>query len=419
MTRPHPALALSDRIAGLLADPASVPSAWTSRPQWAQSLAQGAPGIALLHIERAATGRGPWEYADAWLKAAAAVPATTGADSYLYYGAPALTHALSCAAQARPGSYQRALERLDQAVAADALQRCEWAQARIERGALPELAEFDTIRGLAGIGSLLLRRDLDGGPLRKVLTALVHLTDDVKHNGQVLPGWWTLSGPSGRPEARMPGGHANNGLAHGITGPLALLALAMLHGVEVDGQRSAIVNILAWLERWRDRDAWPYWITAAHLTGPGRRPLAPQRPSWCYGTAGVARAQQLAALALGDQRLRHDAESTLATALLDPRALAATTDVSACHGYAGLAHIAHRAAADATPAGAARLHSATVLLLDTTHPPRTDPDEQARALLATTGPDFLEGAAGTALALLAPATGSPPATRWDACLLTA
>ncbi|MFJ7910199.1 hypothetical protein [Kitasatospora sp. NPDC096204] len=53
MNTPHPALRLSNRIAEVLADPATVPATWSSRPQWAQSLAHGAPGIALLHIERA------------------------------------------------------------------------------------------------------------------------------------------------------------------------------------------------------------------------------------------------------------------------------------------------------------------------------------------------------------------------------
>ncbi|MFF2075426.1 lanthionine synthetase C family protein [Kitasatospora sp. NPDC058162] len=415
----HPALHLSDRIADLLADPNRVPESWASRPQWRQSLATGAPGVALLHIERAAAGRGPWERARAWLEVAADNQVTSGPDSHLYYGAPALAHVLGCAAQARPGSYRRALDHLGQAVAADAQRRCEAALARIDAAELPALAEFDTIRGLAGIGSVLLHRAPRGEAIRTVLTYLVRLTDDVKHHGRVLPGWWTPSGPSGEPDDRFPDGHANNGLAHGIAGPLALLALALHYGVEVDGQRSAIATILARLERWRERHAWPYWITPAHLTGAVRGPLAPQRPSWCYGTAGIARAQQLAALALGDQRLRHDAEDALATALLDPPSLAATTDLSACHGYAGLAHIAHRAAADALPRTAARLRSAAALLLDTAHPPRTDPDAQARRLLAQTGPAFLDGAAGTALALLAPATHAAPATRWDACLLTA
>ncbi|WP_406116017.1 lanthionine synthetase C family protein [Kitasatospora purpeofusca] len=414
----HPALRLSDRIAELLTAPAAAPVAWSSRPQWRQSLAHGAPGIALLHIERAATGRGPWEPVRSWLSMAVGAPVTSGADSYLYYGAPALAHALTCAAEARPASYRRALDHLDEVVAADAVRRCEQADARVERGDLPLLAEFDTIRGLAGIGSVLLRRAPGGERIRRVLACLVRLTEDIKHDGEVRPGWWTLDGPSGERDVRFPGGHANSGLAHGIAGPLALLALALRRGVEVDGQRKAIRTILAWLEHWRDGHAWPYWITSAHLTGPDRRPLAPQRPSWCYGTAGIARAQQLAALALGDPRLRNDAESALAAALVDPQALAATTDLSACHGYAGLAHIAHRAAAEASPRNSGRLRSAAALLLDATHPPHADPDEQARRLLATAGPAFLEGAAGTALALLAPATGSTPATRWDACLLT-
>ncbi|MEU8927552.1 lanthionine synthetase C family protein [Kitasatospora sp. NPDC048545] len=395
-----------------------MPATWSSRPQWRQSLAHGAPGIALLHIERAAAGRGPWEPVRAWLSVAAGVSVTSGADSYLYYGAPALAHALTCAVQARPGSYQRGLDHLDQVVAADAVRRCEQAEARTERGDLPRLAEFDTIRGLAGIGSVLLRRAPDGEAIRRVVACLVRLTGNVKHEGEVLPGWWTLTGPSGERDERFPGGHANTGLAHGIAGPLALLALSLRRDIEVDGQRDAIRTVLAWLERWRDNHAWPYWITPAHLTGLDRRPLPPQRPSWCYGTAGIARAQQLAALALDDPHLRHDAESGLATALVDPKALAATTDLSACHGYAGLAHIAHRAAADASPLNAGRLRSAATLLLDTTHPPHADPDEQARHLLVSAGPAFLEGAAGTALALLAPATGTDPATHWDACLLT-
>ncbi|GHF76991.1 hypothetical protein GCM10018790_63830 [Kitasatospora xanthocidica] len=415
---PHPALRLSDRIAELLAAPDDAPTGWASRPQWRQSLATGAPGIALLHIERAATGRGPWEPARAWLEVATGAQVTSGPESHLYYGAPALTHVLGCAAQALPGSYKRALDQLDQVVTADALARCEAAFARIDGGDLPTLAEFDTIRGLAGLGSVLLRRAPRGNAIRAVLTYVVRLTEDVKRGGELLPGWWTASGPSGKPDDRFPAGHANNGLAHGIAGPLALLALALRHGVEVDGQRSAIGTILAWLERWRDHHAWPYWITPVHLPLGAREPLAPQRPSWCYGTAGIARAQQLAALALGDQRLRHNAEDALSAALLDPPSLAATTDLSACHGFAGLAHIAHRAAADASPRLAARLRSAAALLLDTAHPPRTDPGSQARQLLTSAGPGFLEGAAGTALALLAPATGAAPATRWDACLLT-
>ncbi|MFJ4676960.1 lanthionine synthetase LanC family protein [Kitasatospora sp. NPDC088783] len=418
MNAPHPALHLSDRIADLLTDPADLPDAWTTHPSWRQSLAHGIPGIALLHVERAASGRGRWEIAARWLSIAATAPVTSGPDSYLYYGAPALTHALACANQARPGTYRTALTHLDRAVEDDTLHRCAQARARLARGDLPALTEFDTIRGLAGLGSLLLRREPGGRALPEVLACLVNLTKDVKDDGNLLPGWWTADGPSGKPDPRFPGGHGNNGLAHGIAGPLALLSLALLHDVEVDGQREAIRTVLDHLERLRSGHTWPYWTTRSHLADTRHRPSA-QRPSWCYGTAGVARAQQLAALALDDPLLRRAAEAALAAALSDTAALAATTDLSACHGFAGLAHIAHRAAADADPPGVARLRAATALLLDTAHPPRTDPDRQARHLLDTAGPALLEGAAGTALALLAPATATTPATGWDACLLTA
>ncbi len=300
-------------------------------------------------------------------------------------------------------------------MADDALRRCAQARARLARGDLPALAEFDTIRGLAGLGSLLLRREPDGRALREVLAHLVRLTERVKHDGDLLPGWWTADGPSGKPDPRFPGGHGNNGLAHGIAGPLALLSLALLQGTEVAGQREAIRTVLTHLESLRSGHDWPYWTTRDH-SGGWRTPSA-QRPSWCYGTAGVARAQQLAALALDNPQARHEAEHTLAAALTDTAALAATTDLSACHGFAGLAHIAHRAAADADPPDAARLRAATTLLLDTAHPPHADPDRQARRLLDEAGPALLEGAAGTALALLAPAAGTAPATDWDACLL--
>jgi lantibiotic biosynthesis protein len=66
-------------------------------------------------------------------------PVTAGADSHLFYGAPALAHALACAAALRPGSCMRALDALDQAIAADALARVAQAHARIEGGRLPAL----------------------------------------------------------------------------------------------------------------------------------------------------------------------------------------------------------------------------------------------------------------------------------------
>lgn len=50
------------------------------------------------------------------------------------------------------------------------------------------MAEFDGIRGLAGIGAHLLRRAPHEDLLRSVLAYLVRLTDPVTDDGELLPG---------------------------------------------------------------------------------------------------------------------------------------------------------------------------------------------------------------------------------------
>ncbi|SBW22519.1 hypothetical protein FDG2_2763 [Candidatus Protofrankia californiensis] len=413
------ARALATAIADRLASPSDARDLGLARGWWPQSLAHGAAGVALLHIERARAGLAPWQRAHDWLTTAAHGQISAGEGSHLHYGAPALAFALHGAAD-QPGRYVRALDILDPHIAATTRRRIERAHTRMGRGDLPALAEFDAIRGLTGIGAYLLRRDRHADLIRAVLSYLVWLTEPVTDGGEVLPGWWTGLGPAGRPSVDFPGGHANSGVAHGIAGPLTLLATAMRRNVTVAGQADAIGRICAWLDQWRQNgDAgpwWPYWVTRAQLRD-GRPSLpGPSRPSWCYGTAGLARAQQLAGLAIGDTARQHMAESALASALTDPGQLAATTDLSLCHGYAGLLHITGRAATDAiTPALAGCLPR----LLDAIVPNSAYTDQLAASLLPSPTDDFglLEGAAGIALALHTAGTGTPPASGWDSCLL--
>ncbi|MGW7007302.1 lanthionine synthetase C family protein [Streptomyces sp. NPDC054933] len=421
----HLALALVDAVADQLAGPHRAPLGSRAATAHRQSLAHGLPGIALLHIERAAAGLGPWQRAHDWLAAACRQPFTSGPDSHPFYGAPAFAHALACAADHMPGSYQRALGTLDQQMAADVRRRLGAAHRRIDAGLLPALAEFDAIRGLTGYGAYLLRRNPASTAAPAVLDYCVRLTEPITHNGEALPGWWTQTGPSGRPDDRFPGGHANSGMAHGIGGVLALLALASRYGTRVDGHHKAMRTILAWLDRWQEETgrgpAWPYWVTRDELRTGRLAPSSPRRPSWCYGTTGLARAQQLAALALGDTSRQLEAENALIAALNDPAQLKATTDTALCHGLAGLAHIAARAADDADRSTAGQLRAVILALLTAVHPPGTDPAHTTTALLEDEerSPGLLDGAAGIALALLAPSTAEPPQSAWDACLLIA
>ncbi|KAF3470056.1 lanthionine synthetase C family protein [Streptomyces sp. Tu 3180] len=408
----------ADTIAGRLAAPRDIRGLHHRQGWWPQSLAHGAVGVALLHIERARTEQGPWQRAHDWLACAAAEPAVGGADSHLHYGAPALAFALHAAAD-RPGRYVRALNTLDRCVTAAIRDRLVGAHTRMDRGEMPALAEFDAIRGLSGMGALLLHRDVHTDVLRQILTYLVRLTEPVKHDGEFLPGWWSHLAPSGATSPDYLEGHANNGVAHGIGGPLAVLSLAACRGVTVEGHLDAMTRILAWLDHWQQEGPagpwWPYWITREQLRS-GTPGSGPSRPSWCYGTAGLARAQQLAALALNNPARQRISEGALLRAMTNPGQLGATVDLSLCHGFAGLAHITQLVAADATTPG---LTECLPRLLA----PITDiaPGTLADSLIdPPEGGDIglLEGAAGTALALHSFHTGAPSASGWDTCFLT-
>ncbi|OLT25402.1 hypothetical protein BJF83_22860 [Nocardiopsis sp. CNR-923] len=87
MNIPDTAVAVARAVADRLATPEQ--GRQLSRNQWSpQSLAQGAAGIALLHIERARTGHGSWEPVHQWLKAAVADGVQATPDTHLYLGCP-------------------------------------------------------------------------------------------------------------------------------------------------------------------------------------------------------------------------------------------------------------------------------------------------------------------------------------------
>jgi hypothetical protein len=352
-----------------------------------QSLAEGIAGIALAHLEA-----GRWPAAYAALQQAAAGGVSVADSASLYYGAPALAFVL--ASSDRP-----ALARARAVATAGTVvltrRRLKAGHRRIDQGRQPAYAEYDLIRGLTGLG-VALRRVAEADLLREVLTYLVRLTEPIGE----LPGWWCHHGAD-RTRSGSVGGHSNHGIAHGITGPLALLALTLNDGVTVDGHVPAITRICQWLDTWQRETSngpwWPQTVTLDDLRRGDPSQEGPRRPSWCYGCPGIARAQQLAGRALGDTARQHLAELAFTACVTDPAQTSQLTDRSLCHGTAGLLTTARRIAADAITAvplaPARRLHQ--------------------RATAAADEPaGFLDGAAGAALAAAGTST-----TSWDACLL--
>jgi hypothetical protein len=289
--------------------------------------------------------------------------------------------------------------------------RLDAAHARIDRGLRPALAEFDLLRGLAGLGALYLYRHPDHELARAVLSYLVRITEPLPTPTDGLPGWWTDHGPTDQPCPDFPGGHGNFGMAHGISGVLAALACGLRRGVIVPGHDAAIGRICAWLDSWQqDHPAGPWWprTVAVDEARSGRiQQPGPGQPSWCYGTPGIAAAMHRAALATGGTARQRLAEAALVGCLTDPAQLHQLTGSGLCHGLAGLLQVTWRMARDARiPDIPAALPLLTARLL-----------QQHRACPENS--TLLEGRTGDALALHTAATDTEPRTRWDACLLLA
>ncbi|WP_291410165.1 lanthionine synthetase C family protein [Actinophytocola sp.] len=331
MTATDDAAQLAETLAAKLATPTHDTDDKTGREQ---SLAQGAAGVALLHIERALAGVGSWSTAHAWVSTATARGISAADDTSLYLGAPALSFILHAAEADHVRRYDRALSTVDSGVAALAHRRVDAAVARAQCGEATTFVEYDLFSGLAGIGQLLLRHAPGTDALGRILDYLVRLTTP---RADGLPGWWVSRDPDST--LPTPGGHANHGVAHGISGVLALLGTALRHGVTVDGHRDAIATISTHLDAWRHDEEpgswWPEWITRGEQRTGRSRQRGPFRPSWCYGTPGIARAQQIAAIATGDAARQRMAEHAIAACLFDAGQLSGITDHGLCHAGPG------------------------------------------------------------------------------------
>jgi hypothetical protein len=375
----------------------------TARRAPAQSLARGTAGTALLAIEQAMTGTGTWAGAHAAITAAAAEPVDAGPGAALYAGAPALALVLHAARADGHPRYEAAISELDGHVLRAARLRLAAAQESQQRGEL-SFRDFDVFYGLAGIGALLARTSPPSKVLAGVLRYLAGLARPRLLDGTQVPGWLVAHDPD--PLMPTPGGHVNLGMAHGAAGILAALALAARRGIIVRGQLEAIGYLRDFFGRWRqdspDGPWWPQWLTRDDLRAGTPAQPGPGRPSWCYGTAGIARALQLAAITTSDAQGQAAAEEALA-ACLAPAQLARLAKPGLCHGAGGLYVTALRAAQDAlTPAIAERLPLAAAVL---------------DGLPRCGEPGLLTGDAGTRLALEAARSGTPPRSGWDGCLL--
>ncbi|MCF3119044.1 lanthionine synthetase C family protein [Streptomyces arenae] len=453
---PDPAAieAAVERVARTLADPQHV-SRCIERPEEFPGAArpdslENHAGAALLLAELAGHDR-------AWLRPAhahitvAAQALTRGTTSAGLHLGPAAVLAAVQACAPYGGHYPRLRHRLVAHVADEQRQRVAVERASAAREGGVRWAMYDAIVGLSGTGRLLLTAVLEGSDeerepaepaLRETLALLTELSRPVTVRGREVPGWWVPSHllVMERDRDRYPLGEFNVGLAHGISGPLALLALCAEHGVTVPGQGGALHRIGEWLvRRARVDSAGPYWparIAFEEETGgsgggaagdseratadphPTRVPPTPEvpQPSWCYGTPGIACALHRAGLVTGTPAWQHLAREALHALPRRDHTPDPLPSPIVCHGRAGLLQVAWRlgrTTGDVDLLGQADAAGARVLELadaDATFgfPPAQHPV-----------PGILQGAAGVAAALLSLVTNGrgDHSPHWDRILL--
>ncbi|MET9859480.1 lanthionine synthetase C family protein [Streptomyces smyrnaeus] len=393
-------------------------------PLWQDlALSSGHPGVSLAFTGRGTPGPEDAARAHAYLvRAMRATAATAHAPGGIYTGAGAVAFAVLVAHRAT-GGYRSALGRLDE------------HQRRLVHRALPEVrdtpattnGEFEVVRGMSGVGRYLLaRREQCEEELRLVLTYLTHMAHgEITHRGHQVPRWWTWAAPKLGQEVEMPDGHLNLGLSHGVAGPLALLSLAWQQGAVVDGQREAIERLVDLLQQWTYESEggllWPPHLTLERWVAGPDIPPPRQRPSWCYGAPGISRAVQLAGLALDRAEWLELAHRSLLPLLATDPDSWSIDNSNLCHGWGGMMHllailnesIGDKRLTDLVDGMAARTLAEF----------RPEYRFGFRATLTsapqgTDVPAFLEGAAGTALALDAYADGRTT-TDWDMALLLA
>jgi hypothetical protein len=388
--------------------------------QWeAHTIAHGFAGLALLagamddcfpaeawdhvaraHLERAARGAAPGD-------------ATTG----IFSGLSGVGFAASCLS--RGGTrYARLAGALDEALLPRIVHEATALPPREPSG----VGYFDAISGLSGAGAYLLRRAGTPGvddALRALLTRLVALC--AIEDG--VPLWWTPA-EFLAPESRegCPHGNLNCGLAHGIPGPISLMSLAVLRGIDVPGLRAAIECAADWLSAHRADDAWGVnWPYAVPLDPNGRTAAIPcpeampSRTAWCYGSPGIASALLLAGRALARDDYRTLSIAAMQAVLAKPATDREIPSPTFCHGTAGLLQIVLRFAHEepALAGAATELCEQLIGSYDERRPLGYASIESEGC--AVDDPGLLDGAAGVALVLLAASTDVEPA--WDGLFL--
>lgn len=276
--------------------------------------------------------------------------------------------------------------------------------------------QYDVISGLAGVAAYLLCRTCDPAcramlcEVGRGLVALSYETDGLPH--------WYVPQELIMQDTLQPiytAGLMDSGLAHGIAGPLAALALMYRQGEIVAGHVEAMERMANWLLEHRCDDAYGMNWSAMYPVGGIGDPPQPARTAWCYGAPGIGRALWLAGDALGRSAYQEAALEALTVVCRKP---VQEHCPNLCHGVAGLLQIMLRFWHDTHLPQFEKAASELLARLIELYDPQSlvgyrDHEYDVRL----DRPDLLNGSIGVTLALLS--ASSPVEPVWDRLFLLA
>ncbi|WP_096187399.1 lanthionine synthetase C family protein [Evansella halocellulosilytica] len=345
-------------------------------------------------------------------------------DISLFSGWTGIAHSIELAS--RNGErYQNFLSNVDHHIINEIDKRVDLECKILNQQKGAHSSSFDVIQGISGIASYLLGKEKFQNSLIKCLNYLLVLTQPIKINNKWVPGWYipkeNLFLDSDK--ENFPFGNFNIGLSHGITGPLSILSLALINGIEIKGQKEAINTIAEWLLKHMSKDQygifWPHVVPyeaefSEYNTRRGRE-------VWCYGTPGVSRSLFLAGKALRDEKLQKLSTDALESTLTRPDYLWNIDSPILCHGYAGLLQILLAMYADTQripfKMSIHKLVNKILELYNSDLPfgfQDIEPTEKGTKIVVNKG-GLLEGSPGIALTLLS--SLDYKCLKWDRCFL--
>ncbi|MGN8646720.1 lanthionine synthetase C family protein [Gracilibacillus sp. HCP3S3_G5_1] len=272
-------------------------------------------------------------------------------DISLFHGLAGINYSVQLASK-KGTRYQKIIKELDTLLINKAsffLMNVKKINSNLELGT----SEFgyDLITGITGIGTYILKfKKQNLYPLLKdILTFLIELSTNIKTTKGQVPAF--ITSPKAMivesDRVKYPNGYLNLGIAHGISGPLALLSRAYLEGITVKEHLSSIIYISNLLSDHFNFDKNGLYIqrivTLEQMLEEQRDKEKETRfDAWCYGGFGVSYSLLLAYQATYNTKIKYNLIELLKGILSCSIEEWSIKTPILCHGYAGNMQIINR-----------------------------------------------------------------------------